>query len=401
MLLLCLVFLLIIVIGFIGNSIVLFVIAVNRQLHDSNNILIACLASADLLFLLGCVPLTAFSYAYTWIFSDHICRLMIMLQYTTCFVSCYTLALLAFERYLSITSPTKLKSIRRRKNAIYACIGVWILMLILNWPTMRAAGVIEQEFNGTIERYCVDSVEIGSGSASLTTVRLFFWGFNFGAYILPLAMCSVFYGLLLKALYKDRLVISKSSQKMKRHATKMVLALICIFGALWFPQNLRFFLRALNYPELSFWEHNENLLLFVQSAAQTLAYSNSCINPILYGVLSERFRTVAVRTWSRVLGCSKRRSSSDAYYKQTLFTRNLYDSKACSPDQRRSINDSRNPTVVDSPSFMNSLDVTRTSNSVQITRPLIPRNAVVERENVITVTTPMQNVTEDSIAVLL
>lgn len=75
---------------------------------------------------------------------------------------------------------------------------------------------------------------------------------------------------------------------MKRHATKMVFTVILTFGICWLPQNMRFFLRGLAYPDLGFWEENETILLFVQSFAQILAYANSCINPLLYCFLSER-----------------------------------------------------------------------------------------------------------------
>lgn len=77
---------------------------------------------------------------------------------------------------------------------------------------------------------------------------------------------------------------------MKKHATKMVFTVILTFGVCWAPQNMRFFLRGLSYPEMGFWEENETVLLVAQSFAQILAYSNSTLNPILYSILSERFR---------------------------------------------------------------------------------------------------------------
>ncbi|CAK5071754.1 unnamed protein product [Meloidogyne enterolobii] len=83
----------------------------------------------------------------------------------------------------------------------------------------------------------------------------------------------------------------------------MVFVVILTFGFCWLPQNFRFFLQGLNYPQASFWEHNEKILLLVQSVVQTMAYANSCVNPILYGLLSERFRIAFRRTISRFLIC--------------------------------------------------------------------------------------------------
>ncbi|CAK5086375.1 unnamed protein product [Meloidogyne enterolobii] len=68
----------------------------------------------------------------------------------------------------------------------------------------------------------------------------------------------------------------------------MVFVVILTFGFCWLPQNFRFFLQGLNYPQASFWEHNEKILLLVQSVVQTMAYANSCVNPILYGVFCFR-----------------------------------------------------------------------------------------------------------------
>ncbi|KAI6217471.1 Allatostatin-A receptor [Aphelenchoides fujianensis] len=374
----------IIVIGFIGNSIVLFVIASNRSLHDSTNILISSLAAADFLFLSFCVPFDGY---------------LVHLDVRDVLLERLDSRAALLRALPAITSPTKLKSIRRGKGVILAIIGVWISSALINYPRLKNVGVIEYQYNGTIERYCVDHVPIANQQASVATVRAFFWGFNFLAYCLPLFCCSVFYGILLKVLYKDRLIISKSSQKMKKRCTKVVSALICCFGILWLPQNVRFFLQALSYPSMPFEDMNESALLVIQSAAQILAYSNSCINPLLYGLMSEKFRKNALSTLNRIRGCSKRRSSNDAYYKQTLFTRNLFDSKgdsrARSPKdspEQRTLNDNRNPSVLEASSFVTN-DGPSVCNGLKqstVQRPLIPRPAVtVERDNSLSCPSPL------------
>lgn len=66
----------------------------------STNILICNLALADLLFLTFCVPLTAYSYVYSWRFSDTVCYITVTLQYLTCYVSVWTLVLLAYDRFI-------------------------------------------------------------------------------------------------------------------------------------------------------------------------------------------------------------------------------------------------------------------------------------------------------------
>ncbi|CAD5233791.1 unnamed protein product [Bursaphelenchus xylophilus] len=325
MLALAIVFMIIILVGFVGNTIVLFVIIFNRQLHDSTNTLICNLALADLLFITFCVPLTAYSYIFHWDFSESVCYWMVTLQYVTCYVSVWTLVLLAYDRFLSIACPTRTLTLRKSHCCIYICISLWIIIFLANLPNMESVGLIPTGANSSVY-YCVDSLDIGFAEASLTKARIFFWGFNLGAYVLPLSLSTVFYLLLVKALWKEKLTHSKNSQRMKRHATKMVFTVIMTFGFCWFPQNFRFFFRGYSYPDMAFWEKIPQLLFIVQTSAQILAYANSCINPILYGVLSERFRMGVQQSWAKVMGCGSRRTSVENY-KHSIFTRNVFDVK--------------------------------------------------------------------------
>lgn len=69
------VFSLIAIIGFTGNLLVIVVVAVNRQMRSTTNLLIICLATADLTFIVICVPFTAISYAIPiWPFGQTWCQ---------------------------------------------------------------------------------------------------------------------------------------------------------------------------------------------------------------------------------------------------------------------------------------------------------------------------------------
>lgn len=60
---------------------------------------------------------------------------------------------------------------------------------------------------------CVDSVSIASETSTLLNVRLFYWGFNLMAYLLPLTLSTCFYFLLIRSMWKQKPVQSKSSEK--------------------------------------------------------------------------------------------------------------------------------------------------------------------------------------------
>jgi allatostatin receptor len=51
-----------IIVGIVGNSLVLLTILLQKQMRSTTNILILNLAFAELLFILLCVPFTGFNY---------------------------------------------------------------------------------------------------------------------------------------------------------------------------------------------------------------------------------------------------------------------------------------------------------------------------------------------------
>uniref|UniRef100_A0A915B8W7 G-protein coupled receptors family 1 profile domain-containing protein n=1 Tax=Parascaris univalens TaxID=6257 RepID=A0A915B8W7_PARUN len=263
------------------------------------------LAFADLMFLTLCVPFTMYSYAKPWPFPDAICYLTIYLQYVTAYASVWTLVILALDRFLAVVCPVTAMQIRNMRNVLRACALMWILNLLCNLPALNNIGVFRYEFEGEELGTCVDSVAIALTSASKAEAIIFFVGFNVGAYVMPLGIICVLYIMMVRSLWrsKEGMKVSKEAFKVKRRITKLVWVIILTFAICWLPQNIRFALKAAYYPKPIFWEtEDSNFFFAVQTSIQLLAYANSCINPILYAAMSERFREAFVR----LCGCKQR-----------------------------------------------------------------------------------------------
>ena len=56
-------FSMVVLVGFVGNLLVVLVVAFNKQMRNTTNLLIMNLAVADLLFIMFCVPCSATAYA--------------------------------------------------------------------------------------------------------------------------------------------------------------------------------------------------------------------------------------------------------------------------------------------------------------------------------------------------
>ncbi|TRY89806.1 hypothetical protein DNTS_001866 [Danionella cerebrum] len=74
-------FSLIMLVGLIGNSLVIYVVSKHKQMRTATNFYIANLAATDIIFLLCCVPFTATLYPLPgWIFGDFMCKFVAFLQ---------------------------------------------------------------------------------------------------------------------------------------------------------------------------------------------------------------------------------------------------------------------------------------------------------------------------------
>lgn len=63
--------------GLIGNSLVILVVLSNPQMRSTTNLLIINLASADLLFVVFCIPATMLDYiSNEWPFGDTCCKIV-------------------------------------------------------------------------------------------------------------------------------------------------------------------------------------------------------------------------------------------------------------------------------------------------------------------------------------
>lgn len=87
------------ILGLIGNSLVVVVVAANPGMRSTTNILIINLAVADLLFVIFCIPFTATDFVLPyWPFGNVWCKIVQYLIIVTAYASVYTLVLMSLDR---------------------------------------------------------------------------------------------------------------------------------------------------------------------------------------------------------------------------------------------------------------------------------------------------------------
>ncbi|XP_051920775.1 galanin receptor type 1 isoform X2 [Hippocampus zosterae] len=259
------IFALIFVLGVLGNSMVITVLARSKpgKPRSTTNIFILNLSIADLSYLLFCVPFQSTIYMMqTWVLGAFICKFIHYFFTVSMLVSIFTLSAMSVDRYVAIVHSRKSSRIRVAKHAFIGVVVIWILSLSMAAPIMYYQNIIHGGENLT---FCWE-VWPDQNQKKIYVVCSFVFG-----YVLPLLLISFCY--------------SKTAQT--------VLVVVVVFCLSWLPHHVVHL-----WVEFGTFPLNQASFL-LRIAAHCLAYSNSSVNPVIYAFLSENFR----KAYTQVFKC--------------------------------------------------------------------------------------------------
>ncbi|XP_058497036.1 galanin receptor 2a-like [Solea solea] len=327
------------ILGFIGNLMSLRVLTNRRNQRlasvSATRSLLVNLAVCDLAVVCVCMPITLGSQIYTaWVYGDLLCRAVPFTQAVSVSASVLTLTVISVNRYYSVKSPLRARSMFTRRRILATVAVVWMVSFIMcapiavmnrrreisfgtfailvcqeEWPQHR----LKQGYNVLLFMmlYCLP-VTFNLTIGFLTGRRL--WG----------GTKSTFADLdpRSKALHTSRL---KTRQKI----AKMVVCLVLLFAVSWLPLYLA-----------DLWidceQRPPSWLLQTRPFAQWLGLTNSSLNPICYCFIGDLYRSAKVirtRYYQKVaalFGSSSFTSSAAVVSPAAVIT----DSKAPAAEHR-------------------------------------------------------------------
>ncbi|KFO08822.1 Galanin receptor type 2, partial [Balearica regulorum gibbericeps] len=272
------IFSLIFLLGTVGNGLVLAVLLRNGQVkYNTTNLFILNLAMADLCFIICCVPFQATIYTLDgWLFGAFACKAVHFLIYLTMYASSFTLAAVSVDRqYLAIRYPLKSRDLRTSRNAGVAIVVIWSLSLVFAGPYLSYYQIVHYHR----VPICIPIWE--DQRRKILDILTFVFG-----YLLPVTVVSLAYARTIKFLWTsvDPIERISESRKAKRKVTKMIVAVAILFCLCWLPHHLVI---------LCFWFGHfpfNQATYACRLASHCLSYANSCLNPIVYALISKHFR---------------------------------------------------------------------------------------------------------------
>ncbi|XP_068199394.1 trace amine-associated receptor 1-like [Antennarius striatus] len=271
--LLCIFLMLLSLLIMCGNLLVIISIVYFRQLHTPTNYLILSLAVADLLVGVVVLPLSIVSVNICGHLQDVICKLRSCFDIALCASSILNLCSISVDRYYAVCQPLKY---RTKVN-----IHVIVIMVLVSWAIPALSGI-------TITVLGVNQGQSNKRCALFRNVSLAILGIVLGFFLPGVIMSVIYVRILTEAQRQTRSIqsinckLTKTERKMERKATKTLAIIMGVFLTSWSP----FFL-CYSFNILSQYKLPGPLI----EAFKWLGWSNSMLNPFVYGFFYSWFRS--------------------------------------------------------------------------------------------------------------
>ena len=233
----------IIAIGFIGNSLVIIVIVLNKKMRSTTNYLILNLAAIDLMYVATNMPLVVI-FVYdnnSWRFGNVMCKLWSFQNDISLVASAYTLVMMSIERYMAVVHPFSTIRFRTEKNIIRAISYLWVFAIVSCIHSLFIHHEVTDTLidGGTIYYYqtCTFVKGINKTANSL-------WDFFF-TFAFPIFVMLALYSLMLHKLWFDMGNIrGQRNEAGLVSVTKTVITVVIVFIICLAPSKILVFLEV-------------------------------------------------------------------------------------------------------------------------------------------------------------
>ncbi|KAK6170568.1 hypothetical protein SNE40_018932 [Patella caerulea] len=279
---LALCYIIILFVGWIGNGLVIYVVARFAKMKTVTNMYILNLAISDVLFIVSLPFLTTTTLLGHWVFDFAMCKIYFVLYSINVFTSVFTLTVMSADRYLAVCHPVRSVKYRTPRIALFVCLCIWTVSFLVMLPIILYSTTIPHR-KDSHKHTCTISWPDGQ---PIPADKAFIWYTFLLGFAIPVSLISVFYFLVVLRL-RSVGPIKKSKEKKKSHrrVTRMVLSVISVYVFCWLP----YWIFQVNITFKN-GETVQNWMISLFNAFTVLTYANSMFNPFLYAFLSDNFR---------------------------------------------------------------------------------------------------------------
>ncbi|KAM9092472.1 B2 bradykinin receptor-like isoform 2-T5 [Megaptera novaeangliae] len=290
------------------NVFVLSVFCLHKSSCTVAEVYLGNLAAADLLLACG-LPFWAITIAnnFDWLFGEVLCRVVNAALCMNLYSSICFLMLVSIDRYLALVKTMSMGRMRGVRWARLYSLVIWGCTLLLSLPMLVFRTLREYRAEGHNVTACI--IIYPSRSWEVFTNILL----NSVGFLLPLGVITFCTVQILRVLRNNEMQKFKEIQT-ERKATVLVLAVLLLFVVCWLPFQISTFLDTLQRLDVLSGCWDEHVIDVFTQIASYVAYSNSCLNPLVYVIVGKSFRKKSREVYGRLCrqaGCGSEPSQME------------------------------------------------------------------------------------------
>ncbi|XP_061547946.1 C-X-C chemokine receptor type 2-like [Phycodurus eques] len=278
-----------------GNLVVGLVIGLSKQALPPSDLYLLHLAVADLLLAIT-LPFWATSVSKGWVFGDGLCKIITIIQELSFYSSILFLTCISMDRYMVIVRAMEARRSNRQLVSWGICAVVWSVGALLSLP-----GLLYSSFSSSGHMVCAEYYDPRSADEWRLATRVLRHSLGF---VIPLTIMLPCYGITIQRLFRIR------GGFQRQRAMRVIVFVVVAFLLCWTPYHIAVmtdtFFRAkiVQYRCPARIGVDQAML-----ATHSLGLLHSCVNPVLYAFVGEKFRR-RLQQLMRKMGVLERTSVS-------------------------------------------------------------------------------------------
>nr|XP_022919695.1 pyrokinin-1 receptor-like [Onthophagus taurus] len=301
--------------GLTGNISTCIVIAKNKTMHTATNYYLFSLSISDLLLLVSGLPQEMYQIwsRYPYVFGYTFCLLRGFFSETSANATVLTITAFTVERYVAICHPFLSHTMAKLSRITKMIVFIWLVAIGFAIPQALQLGVQEQIYGDPETIQCLTVYPIIEHSFEVSTF-LFFCA--------PMTLITVLYVLIAIKLKNSTNMLNRDSSDSRRsggniyicpnrkhhnnqssrRVLKMLVAVVVAFFICWAPFHAqRLFAIYVTPPSDSIDKRRIYLKIYeiMTYISGVLYYVSTTINPVLYNIMSNKFREAFKETFSQ------------------------------------------------------------------------------------------------------
>eukprot|EP00063_Salmo_salar_P044336 XP_014019171.1 PREDICTED: growth hormone secretagogue receptor type 1-like [Salmo salar] len=284
--------LLLFLVGVLGNTMTILIIQRFTDMKTTTNLYLSSMAVSDLLIFL-CLPFDLYRlWKYVpWLFGEVACRLFHYVFEGCTYATILHITALSMERYLAICFPLRAKVVVTKRRVQYVIMALWTFALLSAAPMLFLVGV--EYDNDTYPDYSTRQCKHTNYAIRSGQLHTMIWVST--TYFLCPMFCLVFlYGSIGRKLWKSKNDLqgpnAMTRKRSHRQTVKILVVVVLAFVICWLPYHIgrSLFAQVDDYEEAKL-SQDFNI------GSMVLCYLSASINPVLYNLMSRKYRAAAHR----------------------------------------------------------------------------------------------------------